>query len=319
VRDRVAVDAIAALLGPQSLSACYRTWKARGRPASRRTSSTVDVLALRHPLQWDGGDGGAMANEEAAARTWTITSRLGSTVFATEYNSWTAGVSKFSSEESKVGGPGQAHRRPAPSNFYEAAHEYLTSELVKCLLFIMNDEDDPKLSAIDNQRRRYARILWAIAKIGYDNKLPQLGIYIASLGVALEDLIRGVTDPLFVTKGSKRKGSKRDSMLKWGARLQAALGVECLILSGLTREKTASTAARDYNELARLLRGKNRDLKGSLLSWYDLFIEELVPVPELLEAFQTERRELKAVNLSPAEYLRRGEQAFAQAVKSAIR
>ena len=33
----------------QSLSACYRTWKARGRPASRRTSSTVDVLALRHP------------------------------------------------------------------------------------------------------------------------------------------------------------------------------------------------------------------------------------------------------------------------------
>jgi hypothetical protein len=37
----------------QSLSTCYRSWKARGRPASRRTSSTVDVLALRHPLQWD--------------------------------------------------------------------------------------------------------------------------------------------------------------------------------------------------------------------------------------------------------------------------
>src|SRR5262245_26978633 len=45
----------------QSLSACYRTWKARGRPASRRTSSTVDVLALRHPFQWDGDDGGTMA------------------------------------------------------------------------------------------------------------------------------------------------------------------------------------------------------------------------------------------------------------------
>ena len=35
--------------GVSPLSACYRTWKARGRPASRRTSSTVDVLALRHP------------------------------------------------------------------------------------------------------------------------------------------------------------------------------------------------------------------------------------------------------------------------------
>jgi hypothetical protein len=45
----------------QSLLTCYRSWKARGRPASRRTSSTVDVLALRHPLQWDGGDGGTMA------------------------------------------------------------------------------------------------------------------------------------------------------------------------------------------------------------------------------------------------------------------
>jgi len=32
--------------------------KARGRPASRRTSSTVDVLALRHLPSSDGGDGG---------------------------------------------------------------------------------------------------------------------------------------------------------------------------------------------------------------------------------------------------------------------
>src|SRR5262249_60801537 len=52
----------------QSLSACYRTWKARGRPASRRTSSTVDVLALRHSLQWDGGDGGTMAKKDAVSK-----------------------------------------------------------------------------------------------------------------------------------------------------------------------------------------------------------------------------------------------------------
>jgi hypothetical protein len=199
-----------------------------------------------------------------------------------------------------------------------------TSELVKCLLFIMNDEDDPKLSAIDNKRRRYARILWAIAKIGYDNKLPQLGIYIASLGVALEDLIRGVTDPLFVTKGSKRKGSKRDSMLRWGARLQAALGVECFILSGLSRKEAAADAAK-YKELARLKRGENRDLEGSLLSWYDRYVEGpgegpgRVPVPQLLEAFQETRRELKAANLSQAEYRRIGELYFAEAVKKATR
>jgi hypothetical protein len=202
----------------------------------------------------------------------------------------------------------------------EAAREHLvraTSELVERLLFIMNDEDDPGLSAIDNQRRRYARILWAMsayfAKIGYD-KLPQLGTYIATLGVALEDLIRGVTDPLFVTKGSKR-----DSMRIWGARLQAALGLECLIISGLSRQTAASDAARDHKALARLTRGTNRDLKGSLLSWYDRFIEERVPVPELLEAFQETRREIRAANLTPAEYRRKGEECFAQAVKSATR
>src|SRR5215831_6194044 len=50
--------------------------------------------------------------------------------------------------------------------------------------------------------------------------------------VALLDLIEGVTDPLFVTQGSKR-----DSMRVWGARLQAALGLECLRRGGLSREE----------------------------------------------------------------------------------
>jgi hypothetical protein len=203
----------------------------------------------------------------------------------------------------------------------EAARDLIwraNSALVERLLSIMNDEDDPGLSATDNKRRRYARILWAMAayfdKLGHD-KLPGLGRYIGGLGAALEDLIDGVTDPLFVTKGR----SKRDSMRTWGARLQAALGLECLFLSGLPREKAASHAARHYEALASLKRGPNRDLKSSLLSWYDRYVEERVPVRALQEAFQTTRGELKAANLSSAEYRRRGEQAFAQAVKSAIR
>jgi hypothetical protein len=191
------------------------------------------------------------------------------------------------------------------------------SELVENLLFIRNDKDDPELSAIDNERRRYARILWAMGAYFHAtgrDKLPGLGTYIGSLGVALEDLRRGVTDPLFVTKGSKR-----DPMRTWGARLQAALGLECLILSGLSREKAASDTAKNYKALASLKRGTNRDLKGSLLSWYDRYVEGRVPVPELLEAFQTTRRAIQAANLLPAEYRRIGEQYFEQAVKSAIR
>src|SRR5215475_1485553 len=154
----------------------------------------------------------------------------------------------------------------------EAARELIwraNSALVERLLSIWNDQDDPGLSEIDNKRRRYARILWAMGAyfhaIGHD-KLPGLGIYIGNLGVALEDLIDGVTDPLFVTKGSKR-----DSTRTWGARLQAALGLECLILSGRyrSRDTAASYAARHYKDLASLKRGANWDLKGSLLLWYD--------------------------------------------------
>jgi hypothetical protein len=202
----------------------------------------------------------------------------------------------------------------------EAAREYLitaTSELVERLLFIRNHRADPGLSAINNERRRYARILFAMDayfhKIGHD-KVHELGTYIASLGVALQDLIEGVTDPLFVTKGSKR-----DSKRIWGARLRAALGLECLILSGLTRDAAASYATRHHKALASLMRGTNRDLKGSLLSWYDRYVEGRVPVPALVEACRTTRRDLKAANLSPAKYKRGGKEAFAQAVKSAIR
>jgi hypothetical protein len=204
----------------------------------------------------------------------------------------------------------------------EAARELIwraNSALVERLLFIMNDKDDAGLSATDNKRRRYARILWAMAvyfdKLGHD-KLPGLGRYIGDLAVALDDLIEGVTDPLFVTKGSKR-----DSKRIWGARLQAALGVECFITSGLSRKEAAADAARDYKELARLKRGESRDLEGSLLSWYDRYVEGQVPVPELLEAFQETRRAIRTANLSPAEaeYRRIGEQYFAQAVQSATR
>lgn len=190
------------------------------------------------------------------------------------------------------------------------------SELVEHLLFVMNDEDDPKLSAIDNQRRKYGRMLWAIAKICYDSGQLELGLYIAGLGVRLEDLIKGVTDPLFVVT----KGLKRDSMLVWSVRQGAALGIECFILSGLTRDEAANIAAQKYRGLARLMRGERRDLAGSLLSWYDRYVEggERVPVPKLVASFHEMRRQLKADKLAPPEYRRLGEQAFAKADKSAL-
>src|SRR5262245_11356680 len=181
----------------------------------------------------------------------------------------------------------------------------------------MNHEDDPELSAIDNQRRRYASTLIQMGTyfdhIGYE-EVRELGKYIATLGVALEDLIDGVTDPLFMTKGSKR-----DSMRIWSIRLQAALGLECFIRSGLPRKEAAEKAADKYKMLRRVKRGVRRDLAGSLLSWYDRYVEERVPVPELLQTFKEQHRAIKAANVSAAEYRKRGDQWFARAVKSATR
>src|SRR5205809_7537038 len=102
-----------------------------------------------------------------------------------------------------------------------------------------------------------------------------------------EDLNRGVTDQELVAKGSKR-----DSMRIWGARMQAALGLGCFIESGLSRKRAASYAATKYKALTELIRIAGADLEGSLLSWYDSYSyikrrgRERVPVPELLEAFQ---------------------------------
>src|SRR5262245_31242318 len=83
--------------------------------------------------------------------------------------------------------------------------------------------------------------------------------------------------------------------------------------------KASIVRGSHYKDLASLKRGAKRDLKGSLLSWYDHYVEGRVPVPQLVEAFRTTRRDLKAANLSPAKYQRGGEEAFARAVKSATR
>ena len=187
------------------------------------------------------------------------------------------------------------------------------------MLSIMNDKDDPELSAIDNQRRRGARALWVMSRC-FDNS--EVRTYVATLGVMFEDLIRGVTDP------------KRDSMRIWGARLPAVLGLECWMnIKDVSRKKAASDAARDYPELEKLIRGRPgpdhgprdhhslylRGLKGSLLSWYDYYVGGRVPVPELQEAFQETRCAIRAANLSREEYRKIGERYFKQAVNLANR
>ena len=211
---------------------------------------------------------------------------------------------------------GPDYLAPSADQFANLA-QTLSDEVARkeALLSALSAKDDPGLSAIDNKRRRYARILWALRT--YFDKLPELKGHITDLATMFEDLNRGVTDQELVAKGSKR-----DSMRIWGARMQAALGLGCFIESGLSRERAASEAATKYEALTELIRIAGADLKGSLLSWYDSYVNERVkrvPVPELLEAFQETHRAIKAVKLSPAKYRRIGHQYFKQAVKAVRR
>jgi hypothetical protein len=200
----------------------------------------------------------------------------------------------------------------------KAAQEYLlevTGELVRNLQTVMNREDDRELDEINNQRQRYAAALGCLAiyfdTIGHDN-ISEIGKWVGKLAIALDDLTDGVTDPLFLTKGSKR-----DSTRIWGARMQAALGLECLIRSGLPRKAAAKRAAKDYTPLARLMRGKNRDLEGSLLSWRERFLDSRVPVRSLSRDFTAKYRKIEAASLSSEQYRDRGNAWLSSAVKSA--
>lgn len=200
----------------------------------------------------------------------------------------------------------------------QAAQQYLlevTRELVQNLRAVMDSKNDRGLDEVNNQRQRYAAALGHIAvyfdRIG-EVETSEIGKWVAKLAVALDDLTDGVTDPLFVTKGSKR-----DSTRIWGARMQASLGLECLIRSGLSRQKAAKRAAKDYTSLARLMRGKTRDLEGSLLSWRERFLDGRVPVRALSLDFTAKYRQIEAASLSSEQYGEDGNKWLSSAVKSA--
>jgi len=197
----------------------------------------------------------------------------------------------------------------------------VTGELVGALREIMARADDPGLDAVGNQRRRYVDMLACVAvffdKIGHD-EIASIGKHIGKLVVAVDDLNDGVTDPLFVTKGNKR-----DATRIWGARLQAVLGLECLMKTDLSPEKAADEVAkkRDYRDLARLKRGERRDfdLKKSLLSWRARFLDGRVPLPVLEREFARKRHEIDEAALSPAQYRGWARQWLLAAVTSAKR
>jgi len=150
----------------------------------------------------------------------------------------------------------------------------------------MLDQQDPLIAAlakfgdgsgrVEGRREYYVFVLRAVAEHisrvrppGYKAHIKQL----YELALALEDLDRGIVDPLL--KPSPVRGKKpANASSVWERRGRIALGVEALISTGINRKQAAKKAARDFpaiRKLAGIEPVKPRSTETMILSWYDHF------------------------------------------------
>jgi hypothetical protein len=203
--------------------------------AIRRISSTVDVLALRHSLQWDGGDGGTMAKDETA--------------------------SKRSAEVARA----RASAR-FTINLLRAFRD-----LVPALKHAYGQQ--PALDAAD-ALSPHVLALKAIAlfldQVGPDYLAHEADQF-AKLAQMLQDVNEGVRVPMLYPALAKRS----DQTLVWLARAHVALAVQTMQWCGHSREEAAKRAAKAHPELEQLIteRGVHRshDLETAIISWCEDF------------------------------------------------
>jgi hypothetical protein len=152
---------------------------------------------------------------------------------------------------------------PQPIPTEDQAADYvlgLTRDLVCTLRTVLNSNASRRSKWIDE--------LWVwgqyLEKIGAVDVANQP----LELAIALDELSDGIVDPL-LSPGVKVKD---DPARIWRGRTWAALGMECLLKKGLTRITASQEAVARWPGLKRLLHGPRSNLRSSLLSWHDRFM-----------------------------------------------
>jgi hypothetical protein len=119
------------------------------------------------------------------------------------------------------------------------------------------------------QRSKWFQELWVwgqyLEKIGAGYDVANQPIQLA---IALDEISDGIVDPL-LSPGVKVKD---DPGRIWRGRTWAALGMECLLKKGLTRKTASQEAVARWPGLKPLLHGPRSNLRSSLLSWHDRFM-----------------------------------------------
>jgi hypothetical protein len=179
----------------------------------------------------------------------------------------------------------------------------LTRELVLKLQAVVRSDASLRAKYIDT----LALVGQYLAKIdaGYD-----VAKHVTDLAIALSDLDDGIVDPA-LDPGTKVKG---DPSRVWRGRMWAALGMECLLKSGLTREKATQQAVARWPGLNCLLHGSGSGLRSSLLSWRDRFMNGEIRNSSARMAFKSVYGTLGLVDLVPEACDQRAQVCFSRAM-----
>jgi hypothetical protein len=132
------------------------------------------------------------------------------------------------------------------------------------------------MGAIEVRQTRYCLAVLAVARFVKDSGIgDDVANELVSLAQAIGDLQDGIQSP-YLKAAQRNKGRVPDQTEVWQARVDAVLGLEGLIASGIEPREAAKHAAAKYRGLKNLCRGENRKLGASLTSWRDVLNQKWV-------------------------------------------
>jgi hypothetical protein len=183
----------------------------------------------------------------------------------------------------------------------------LTGDLVRKLQTILRSDDVPRWQYV-HALQAVGQYLEAISA-GHD-----VAEHFLRLGIALCDLECGIVDPVLAPIKGEGPGDRGDHTRAWQARAWIALGMECLLKSGLTRDEAVAAATSRWPGLREILDGRSPQ---TLLTWRDRFWNGEVTNSSARKGYKRFHDALAIGKITPDEHGRLAPHCFARALQVA--
>jgi hypothetical protein len=182
-----------------------------------------------------------------------------------------------------------------------------------------SDDQSPKY-----ERARYVYTLKAISTFLKEVGIASYQKRFYRLALALDDLNRGIVDPLLEPIKTGGATDRNVSWI-WCKRADASVGILALFKAGYTRKSAAQWAARKFpeiRELAGLSRTKPSSTATKILSWYDDFNKgdrSKIKNRQALAMFASGKHEIEKLPQDADRLRKVANRMFASAVESILR